>query len=245
MHRNRIELPKRVTASGRRPIAGKRDGAGCSSPVQPVATPPKPRSIKVPARTHANAARMHVGETGPAPRRERRRTVSSTPRPTGKAAHGASTRIGRATPRGPAARGDQLPAVPDGYRPSESETYMSPLQLAYFRARLAAMRDSLENVLDTAIVQLRQGDGAYDVGDDADVAFTVAVRAVDVRGWARQRNLLGKVMAGLRRIDAREYGYCAETGEPIGLRRLEARPTATLCIDAQEWHEYARRGYAT
>ncbi|SLN77135.1 RNA polymerase-binding protein DksA [Oceanibacterium hippocampi] len=127
------------------------------------------------------------------------------------------------------------------YRPSDDEPFMNPQQLAYFRRKLERWR---KEILDEANETLRslQQDTAQ-VPDIADRASTETERALELRTRDRQRKLISKIDAALRRIEDGTYGYCEETGEPISLKRLEARPVATLSIEAQERHERRERLY--
>ena len=129
--------------------------------------------------------------------------------------------------------------VLDDYSPSEDEEYMSEQQLAYFRAKLLAWKqDILDGSRET--IQHMQED-ATQLADLVDRASNEADRALELRPRDRQRKLIAKIDAAIRRIETGEYGWCEHTGEPIGLRRLEARPTATLCLEAQEKHERKER----
>ena len=127
------------------------------------------------------------------------------------------------------------------YRPSDDEPFMSPRQLDYFRRKLLLWREEiLRESLET--LQHLQEDTVAEA-DLADRASTESERALELRTRDRQRKLIGKIDAALRRISDGTYGYCEETGEPITLRRLDARPIATLSIEAQERHERRERVY--
>ncbi|WP_242464374.1 RNA polymerase-binding protein DksA [Thiococcus pfennigii] len=117
---------------------------------------------------------------------------------------------------------------------------MSPLQLQYFRERLLSWRAELLEQAQQTLDDLRD-DAHHEVGDEADRASREADQTLDLRTRDRYRKLLRKIDAALRRIDDGSYGYCEETGEPIGLRRLEARPIATLSVEAQERRELLER----
>jgi DnaK suppressor protein len=133
--------------------------------------------------------------------------------------------------------------IPEGYQPSVSEPYMNPRQLAYFRRKLIEWRDALLRESQQTIEHLRSDGSSRYVGDEADRARDESEVALELRTRDRYRKLLPKIDAALRRIDDGTYGYCEETGEPIGLRRLEARPIATLSVEAQELREKAQRGF--
>lgn len=127
------------------------------------------------------------------------------------------------------------------YRPSLDEPYMNPRQLAYFRDKLLAWRKSLLDEAQQTIEHMRnEGEGRI-VGDEADRATQESDNILELRTRDRYRKLLPKIDAALRRIDSGTYGYCEETGDEIGLNRLEARPIATLSIEAQERREQQQR----
>jgi len=120
------------------------------------------------------------------------------------------------------------------------DDYMGPRQLAYFRQKLLDWRLALLAEADATLAELRD-DSHHEVGDEADRASREAAQALELRTRDRCRKLLGKIDAALARIDGGSYGWCEETGEPIGLARLEARPVATLCVEAQERRELRER----
>ena len=132
-----------------------------------------------------------------------------------------------------------VPEVAGEYRPTDDEEYMSARQLAYFRAKLNAWKDEiLRGAKETVNIMQKETENHPDL---VDRASSESDRALELRTRDRQRKLISKIDAALRRIDEGEYGYCEVTGEPIGLGRLEARPTATLSIEAQERHERSER----
>ncbi|MCZ6524008.1 MAG: RNA polymerase-binding protein DksA [Alphaproteobacteria bacterium] len=131
--------------------------------------------------------------------------------------------------------------VPAQYRPSNDETFMNAKQKAYFRRRLVSWRQGLVRESNQTLQHLQEDTLAEP--DIADRASAESERALELRTRDRERKLIGKIDAALRRIEQGSYGYCEETGEPIGLRRLEARPIATLSIDAQERHERREKVY--
>ncbi len=125
--------------------------------------------------------------------------------------------------------------LPDDYRPAEDEPFMNDKQLEYFRRKLLQWKeDILEDSRDT-IEGLQ--DGARNIPDVADRASEETDRALELRTRDRQRKLVAKIDAALRRIETGEYGYCEKTGDPISLKRLDARPIATMTLEAQESHE--------
>ena len=124
---------------------------------------------------------------------------------------------------------------PTEYRPTEDEDFMNERQLDYFRRKLQAWKqDILDQSRDT-ITEMQ--DAQLQLADPADRASSETDHALELRTRDRQRKLIAKIDSALRRIDSGDYGYCDETGEPISLGRLEARPTATLSLEAQERHE--------
>lgn len=131
-------------------------------------------------------------------------------------------------------------SAPSESGPPIEDDYMGPRQLAYFRQKLLDWRSALLAEADATIAELRD-DSHHEVGDEVDRASREASQTLDLRTRDRCRKLLGKIDAALARIDDGSYGLCEETGEPIGLARLEARPVATLCVDAQEQREMRER----
>ncbi len=121
------------------------------------------------------------------------------------------------------------------YRPSADEPYMNPRQLDYFRRKLEAWRDELIDESEQTLEHLRNEN--WQEPDPNDRASHESEASLELRTRDRYRKLIGKIDAAIRRIERGEYGYCEETGEPIGLARLEARPIATLSVEAQEAHE--------
>ncbi|MFP4517894.1 MAG: RNA polymerase-binding protein DksA [Oceanicaulis sp.] len=129
--------------------------------------------------------------------------------------------------------------LPAGYRPSEKEEFMNERQKEYFRRKLLAWKDEIIRESKSTLSNLQEDMGS--LPDLADRASTETDRALELRARDRQRKLISKIDAALRRIEEGEYGYCEETGEPIALARLDARPVATLSLEAQERHERSER----
>ena len=125
--------------------------------------------------------------------------------------------------------------LPDDYRPAEDEPFMNDRQLEYFRRKLLIWKQELLDQSAETIDSLQ--DSGRNVPDIADRASEETDRALELRTRDRQRKLVGKIDAALRRIENGEFGYCEVTGEPIGLGRLSARPIATMTVEAQEAHE--------
>ena len=131
------------------------------------------------------------------------------------------------------------PLLPPDYRPSEDEPFMSDLQLEYFRQKLLRWRAELLQESTETLNHL-QAESLHQP-DLTDRASMETDRALELRTRDRERKLIAKIDDALRRIEEGTYGYCEETAEPISLRRLEARPIATLSIEAQERHERLER----
>ncbi len=125
--------------------------------------------------------------------------------------------------------------LPEDYRPADDEPFMNDRQMEYFRRKLLDWKSELAADSRETIEGLQ--DGTRAIPDIADRASEETDRALELRTRDRQRKLVAKIDAALRRIDEGEYGYCDETGEPISLKRLDARPIATLSLEAQERHE--------
>lgn len=132
-----------------------------------------------------------------------------------------------------------LVTLPPDYRPSSDEEFMNPLQLEYFRQKLLRWRAELLREAGETLSSL--GQGGITEADLTDRASVETDRALELRTRDRARKLIAKIDQALERVENGTYGYCEETGEPIGLRRLEARPIATLSIEAQERHERMER----
>jgi len=127
------------------------------------------------------------------------------------------------------------------YRPSEDEPFMNPRQREYFRNKLLAWKDEILRESRGTLENLQEESQNHP--DMADRASSESDRALELRTRDRQRKLIGKIDSALKRIDDGTYGYCEETGDPIGLARLDARPTATLSLEAQELHERREKVY--
>jgi DnaK suppressor protein len=131
------------------------------------------------------------------------------------------------------------PTLPEDYRPSEDEEFMNPLQVEYFRQKLLRWR--MELLADSAETLRSLQEESLLKPDLTDRASLETERAIELRTRDRERKLISKIDSALARLDSGTYGYCEETDEPIGIRRLEARPIATLSIEAQERHERMER----
>ena len=127
------------------------------------------------------------------------------------------------------------------YRPSDKEPFMNERQRDYFRAKLIAWREDILKEAKETLLHLQEENVNHP--DLADRASSETDRSIELRSRDRQRKLISKIDEALARIDDGSYGYCEETGEPISLRRLEARPIATLSVEAQERHERREKVY--
>ncbi len=125
--------------------------------------------------------------------------------------------------------------LPKGYKPSEGEEYMNSLQLEYFRRKLESWREELLEESRETLTHLKEEN--WKEPDPNDRATVEIETTIELRTRDRYRKLIDKIESTIKRINAGQYGYCEETGKPIGIKRLEARPVATLCIEAQEQHE--------
>jgi DnaK suppressor protein len=131
--------------------------------------------------------------------------------------------------------------IDGGYKPSEDEVFMNDRQKEYFRRKLLAWKDEILRESQETLTALQSENESRP--DLADRASFETDRSIELRARDRQRKLIAKIDAALERISDGSYGFCEETGEPIGLKRLDARPIATLSVEAQERHERRERTY--
>ena len=134
-------------------------------------------------------------------------------------------------------------AYPKGYTPSDDEDYMNPNQLAYFKDMLNMWKDKISQEVESTKEGLK--DRASGVGDFNDQASLEVDQAFELRKKDRARKLIVKIDEAIERIDSNKFGYCQETGDPIGIGRLLARPIATLCIEAKLMQEKQEKEYAS
>ncbi|MCO4848060.1 MAG: RNA polymerase-binding protein DksA [Yoonia sp.] len=125
--------------------------------------------------------------------------------------------------------------LPEDYRPADTEPFMNDMQVEYFRRKLLNWRSELLEGSRDTVAGMK--DQTRSIPDVADRASEETDRSLELRTRDRQRKLVSKIDAALRRIDEGEFGYCSKTGEPISLKRLDARPIATMSLEAQERHE--------
>lgn len=131
--------------------------------------------------------------------------------------------------------------LPRNYKPSEDEPFMNAKQREYFRRKLLEWKDQIIAESRETLQQLQEE--TLQQPDLADRASAETDKALELRTRDRQRKLVSKIDSALRRIDDKTYGYCEETGEPISLQRLDARPIATMSLEAQERHERKEKVY--
>ncbi len=136
---------------------------------------------------------------------------------------------------------DSTVILPPDYKPSANEEYMNDMQLEYFRQKLLDWKKSLLGQSKDTLEDLRQG--GLNQPDQIDRASLESDKALELRTRDRARKLISKIDEALKRIEDGVYGYCEETGEPIGIERLEVRPVATLSVEAQERHERMEKTY--
>ncbi len=129
--------------------------------------------------------------------------------------------------------------LPEDYRPAEDEPFMNDLQLEYFRRKLTVWKEDIMKGSQETLAEL--ANSSRNIPDVADRASEETDRALELRTRDRQRKLISKIDAALRRIENGEFGYCEATGERISLKRLDARPIATMTLQAQESHERNER----
>ncbi|MFZ5638603.1 MAG: RNA polymerase-binding protein DksA, partial [Pseudomonadota bacterium] len=211
-------------------VAAKPAPAPTTAPVAKPAPKPEAKAVKVsePAKPAA-------------------KPVVATPKPAaGKVAVAVASRPTAPTPRTQYKvvpyKTDEAtgrPILPEGYKPSPDEEYMSALQLEYFRQRLLQWRNDLIEESKQTIENLK--DEVRDVGDDAERATRETENSLELRTRDRYRKLIGKIDSTLKRLEAGEYGYSVDSGEEIGLSRLEARLTAERTIDEQERWEHLQK----
>jgi|TARA_B100001013_G_scaffold240548_1_gene148447 DnaK suppressor protein len=121
------------------------------------------------------------------------------------------------------------------YKPTSKEPFMNPKQKEYFKQKLTDWKETLLKGSSETILNLKEDKEVS--GDFADIASAESTKSIELRTRDRERKLISKIEEALKRIENNTYGYCEVTGKPIGLKRLEARPIATLSIEAQQMHE--------
>ena len=249
---------KSSAAKAKKPAAKKAAPAKKKMPVKK----PAPKKAAAPARRPqpvAKAAKKAVAKPAaksskPAPKAVAKPTKPAAPtasKSTKSSSATLSKKIGMASvvpkDKNTITRDDGRYALPStvvvslaaNYRPSQREEYMNPKQLAYFRAKLQKWREDLVEESKQTIDNLREE--VRDVGDEAERATRETENSLELRTRDRYRKLIAKIDKALKRIEEGRYGFCEETDEDIGIERLEARPIATLCLDAQERWEHRQK----
>lgn len=228
--------PKAKAGSKRTPGAKAGRAITSVSRAKKVA-PTKAASAKAPARTAAKAAKT-------AGKPAKTKALATKPSPAKRAAVARpsvskpNTKVqSKVTAR---AKASSIVLPPD-YVPSEGEPFMNEMHRMYFRQKLLTWKEDIIRQTRETLVGLH--DDSTQHADIADRATSETDRALELRSRDRQRKLISKIDAALARIEDGSYGYCEESGEPIGLKRLDARPIATLSLEAQERHERRERVY--
>ena len=245
-----------------KPKATAKPSKPAAKPVKPAAKPAKPAAkaskpaAKVAAKTHDKSSIKTSspadagGQQSNAGKQAVSKQISAVAKPPAARRTGA---VGIASPPGaikpmpvkgkivPKYKTDTTgrPIVPEGYRPSADEEFMNPLHLEYFRTRLLQWREDLVEESKQTIENLREE--VRDVGDEAERATRETENSLELRTRDRYRKLIGKIDDALKRVEDGSYGWCVDTGEEIGLERLDARLTAERTIDAQERWEHRQR----
>lgn len=246
----RLSAARKVTKKGAKKKAVKRQGPRKPSRVKKTATKKAARkkvakrkvvskaaSAKKTKRKAGTVAKKASTKTSAAAKRTAHKRRPSKERPTSKQS---SARI-RST------GGTKLHLLSgpvrgfDPYRPRRGEKYMSKQQLVHFRKLLNAWKTELMEEVDRTMLHMK--DDAANYPDPNDRATQESEFGLELRTRDRERKLLKKIASALQRVEEQSYGYCEETGDEIGLRRLEARPVATLCVEAQERRERAEKQY--
>jgi DnaK suppressor protein len=241
------------SAPARKPVAAKASPAAkkaappavaaAKTTKPPAAAKPVPKPVKAPAAAAKPATKPPAKASAPAPAVPAKaaavkpapaRTIAvSKPEQTKKTVEGTKKMA-------PRPKVSEI-VLPPGYRPSESEPFMNPMHRAYFRKRLLEWKDEILRQTRETLAILHEDSTQH--ADLADRATSETDRATELRTRDRQRKLIAKIDAAVARIEDGSYGYCEETGEPIGLKRLDARPIATLSVEAQERHERREKVY--
>ncbi|MFS8063058.1 MAG: RNA polymerase-binding protein DksA [Luteimonas sp.] len=252
-----VKAAAKKPAPAKKPVAPARQPAKTVKPAAPVKKPaPAPAVKTAPAKPVAKSAGKPATRTSvdPKPNAAGVKTALAAnpaspvtvPRPIGKVAVAVIARPSAPAPKAKVKvvpyKNDLAtgrPIVPDGYKPSADEEYMGSLQIEYFRQRLVSWRADLVEESKQTIENLK--DEVRDVGDEAERATRETENSLELRTRDRYRKLIGKIDSTLKRLDVGEYGYSVDSGEEIGLERLEARLTAERTIDEQERWEHLQK----
>jgi DnaK suppressor protein len=211
---------------------------------RPTSKPAKAKRVPKPAAKIASKSPSKTASVKSRPARPAAKvTTKAPPKATqGKAAKPRTRAIDKAKDKKLTAKaGTSTIVLPPDYRPSEDEPFMNERHRMYFRQKLTAWKEEIIHQTRETLAGLHEDSTQH--ADLADRATSETDRALELRARDRQRKLIAKIDAALARIEDGTYGYCEETGEPIGLKRLDARPIATLSLEAQERHERRERVY--
>ncbi len=232
-------LAKHVkTAKAAKAAAVKAKPAAKSAPKKIAAKPVlKPQTKAAPVKAGATKAIAAAKTASPS----KGGPIVTQPRTIATAKQAAPTKT-EGIPKKMVARAKPVNVVlPPDYRPSDDEPFMNDMHRAYFRKRLLDWKDDILRQTRETLAILHEDSTQH--ADLADRATSETDRATELRTRDRQRKLISKIDAAVARIDDGSYGYCEDTGEPIGLKRLDARPIATLSVEAQERHERREKVY--
>ena len=248
-------MPAKPAVPGKKAVAAK--------PAAPAKKAPAAKAAPAKAAAKPTVAKSSAAERQPVPAKKARSKAAAgakapaaqpapvarpafAPRPVGKVAKAVI-----AKPAAPVVRAkvkvipyktdkdSGRPILPEGYKPSADEEYMGPLQTEYFRQRLMGWREDLVEESKQTIENLKEE--VRDVGDEAERATRETENSLELRTRDRYRKLIGKIDSTLKRLDSGEYGFSVDSGEEIGLERLEARLTAERTIDEQERWEHLQK----
>ena len=226
--------PLKAAKTTAKPAAVKLS-AGKSAPTKKPPAAAKPSIVKAPvakAAAKTVTAKLILGKDSPKPAPAR--TIATTKPAAPKKTEGVPKKMS-------VLKKVADVVLPPNYRPSDSEPFMNEMHRAYFRKRLIEWKDEILRQTRETLAILHEDSTQH--ADLADRATSETDRATELRTRDRQRKLIAKIDAALGRIEDGSYGYCEDTGEPIGLKRLDARPIATLSVEAQERHERREKVY--
>ena len=203
---------------------------------------PKPPAKSASAKAKATKAAARVPAKTPTKAKPKAKTSAAAKTPPVRASKPRTRAIEKAQDKKLTSKASSSAIVlPPDYRPSEDEPFMNEKHRLYFRQKLMSWKEEIIRQTKETLAGLHEDSTQH--ADLADRATSETDRALELRARDRQRKLIAKIDAALARIEDGTYGYCEETGEPIGLRRLDARPIATLSLEAQERHERRERVY--
>jgi DnaK suppressor protein len=236
--------PAKKVVPAKKPVAKKAAKPAAKKPVAKLVKKSSPaKTVKKPAKPIAKKTSQKPA-TKAQPMTSKKPAAKATAKPAAKTISKVLIKapaIKEAPPK-PKIKREYKPAkLPAGYKPTVSEPYMNPQQEEYFRQKLLVWRKELMAESRETLDHLHEEN--WHQADIADRASLETEAGVELRTRNRYLKLVSKIDAAIRRIEEGDYGYCEETGDPIGLKRLEARPVATLSIEAQERHEKNEKQY--